>query len=170
LPNHSVYSAAWPAVSGNASADAFTYVWQPGTSQRDFGAPNSVKITLHNSAGTTPPELALLDPADLPLPNGFKSLGLWGIQPAASGTIDLDVRYDSEALALAGGDPADVTLWGYNGQWELLGRPTAADANQFQVSGSGNGLQFFSVGIPEPGPLSLLALGAAGLLVRRRRR
>jgi MYXO-CTERM domain-containing protein len=97
------------------------------------------------------------------------SLDTGDILPAS---VDVSVRYDDALAADRGLDELGLKLWRYaDGEWSLVtGESFWRDVDHNLMGGQTNGLTFFAVSAPEPGAITtLLGLGAAALLRRRRR-
>lgn len=145
-------------------------VWGEDPADPTLDLVNSVRVSAVQGA-IQPLELTLLSPdrADVPpLAGDHVMLGVWNSdQPLTD--VSLAIRYDSVAAAALGKNEADLHLWAYNGQWlPIEGPDLSIDTSTHVISGDASQLTYFAVSTPEPG--SLLMIGAAMLMLARRRR
>jgi hypothetical protein len=124
--------------------------------------------------------LLALDRTDVPtLPQGHQFIGVWSLDTgdlAASGGMDLQVRYDDALAAEKGLDENLLKIWRYvDGQWERLDHdPTFLRdplTHTLSVHTGFEGVSYFAVSAPEPGTVGLvMVVGAVGLVTRGRRK
>lgn len=193
------------------------YTWGESPTDPELDLVNSLRLTLHEVTvgGTILVTLhtrADQGPRDVPAPS---LLALWELDggDVRFGSADVVLRYDDVQLAMLGGDPTQLKLYGYDGSWKsivtdrlaldaersllraaldrpyerlalvttgsiddmsalpigptvvdpgfVVGRGSAVDPGLLSVTGT--------VVVPEPAAGTIVLLGFAGAMLRRRR-
>lgn len=156
------------------TAGSGTYTWGEDPDDHRIDLINSLRFAARDvpADGEASISLLSLDNADVPtLPAGHAFIGVWsfdfgGNEPAS---MDLSIRYDARLADELGLDESHLKLWAYDdstGWQHVLGN---VDVEHHLISGTVNGGRLFGVSAPEPGAVGIMVLGAAGLLLRRRR-
>lgn len=169
---------------------AGAYNWGESPDDKSPDLVNSVRFSMHNVEHPGTAQLTLLTPNDpsIPgLPDGEKFLGVWSFEGHGLkfDSTDLWVRYDDALAKEMSIDPSTLKIWTFDESWRVGGLidllpgqrligASASDFQYFAVAGSDHAIaapsaEFISI-TPEPGSISLLLLGACGLLARRRTR
>jgi hypothetical protein len=180
----------WYAVGGArldlpaipVAAGTSTITWGGRNDGSDLSLVNSARLTFHDVA--TPASVAIsllsLDRTDVPaFPAGHHLVGVWAIDQGgldAPGGMDLLVRYDEAVAAAKGLDEHVLKLWTYADATGWVRHDfddtfvRDADRHTVYAHVAGDGVTYFAVSAPEPGTITLLAIGTIGLLTSRRRR
>lgn len=177
------------------------YTWGESPTDPQLDLVNSLRLTLHDVTVGGSILVSLHAPddrqltADLP---ASSTLGLWQLDggDVRFGSAELTVRYDDVQMAMLGGDPSRLALYGFDGDWQRIDPATlAVDVERSllvatldrpyqrlalatvgldgEASPSSSLPMPFDPGasvIPEPTSGVLLLLGGAGAMLRRRRR
>jgi hypothetical protein len=172
-------------------AGTHTYTWGESPTDDTIDLVNSARVTLHDVPADGYMDIALLalDRGGIPpLPKGHHFIGIWsfdtqaverdpvtGILQSADlppGGIDLTVRYDDALAAQLGLDENVLKLWKFqDGQWQRIFDGFERHPDLHILTGHTDGdIEYFAVSAPEPGSASLLIIGGAFAVLRRRRR
>ncbi|HUT32267.1 MAG TPA: PEP-CTERM sorting domain-containing protein [Planctomycetota bacterium] len=164
-----------------------TYNWGEAPDDPQIDLVNSMSITFNGVTAGGQVDISLLAPNHTDLPPGTAGiiLGVWSVEPAVGlsfESADITIRYDDIMAGylglLAGFGEADLDVFEavHTQQWSEV--TTGVDTTNKLIHADGVGSSFFAVGwgihtessqIPEPGTVTLLALGALAVLRRRRR-
>ncbi|HEV7302246.1 MAG TPA: sigma-70 family RNA polymerase sigma factor [Tepidisphaeraceae bacterium] len=162
-----------PAHASATSPNTFTW----GESQTDvtLDLVNSVRLVIDPPPQIVTVSLLSTDRSDIPqLPGGHSFIGVWSLDTGdvVPDSVDVSVRYDDALATNRGLDESGLKLWRYaDGDWSLVtGQTFWRDVDNNLIGGKTDGLTLFAISAPEPGAVTtLLGLGAAALLRRRRR-
>jgi hypothetical protein len=156
--------------------DGSTLTWGEDPNDPVIDLVNSVRLVPRNVRQPGSIQISLLDPQspEAPaLPDGIKPLSLWSLESTADfDGIDLMIRYDDVQAAFSGIAESDLALWVYEGAWRpVIGESFSRDTLNHLLSGSVTNPTYFAAApIPEPATLTVGALLAGTLLLRRRTR
>lgn len=165
----------------------YSYTWGEENFDASIDLVNSVRFRpdIGSEAGYV--DIALLDPTarNIPaLPGGRSAIGLWELDSTVDLTsLNLMIRYDD---ALAGSmhlSENDLALWVYEAnQWQIVADYAGIDTTNHLIWGRADGQPSYfaaapihggkapNVGlVPEPSIISVGLIGAASMLLRRRR-
>ncbi len=138
---------------------------------------NSVAMTFGGAVIADALTIALLSPDRVDVPTGLvKPIGVWAYTPGNSltfGSVGMTFCYDNTLATTLGLSPGNFGLFGYDGtQWLLIPTNPADTVNDLLTTTSTlpSFYQDFAIAqAPEPASLSLVIIGALGLLLRNRR-
>jgi hypothetical protein len=145
----------------------------PGKGDEFIDLVNSVQAEIEGATdpGTLIGSLLATDRDDLPaVPGGWTLIGAWSFE-AIGFTFDkanLTFRYDDARAQQLGLNEEELRVFHYEcGTWVDV--TSGVDTgSKWIVTNDLTSLSPFAVGVPEPATLALLALGAAGVLAKRR--
>jgi RNA polymerase sigma factor (sigma-70 family) len=157
-----------------------TYTWGEDPGDETLDLVNSVRLTLHDvdKAGLMRVSLLSKDNGEVPaLPRGHTFIGVWELETGTlqHGDVDITVRYDDGMANELHLNENVLKLWRYqDGQWIRMDHDASfwrdVDQHLLGVTAPAGNFEFFAVSAPEPSTVSVIALGAAAALLRRRRR
>ncbi len=153
------------AVSGTA-----TYYWGE---QGNLDLVNAVRLAFTGASGTLTGRLYASDYSTVPsLGTYYRPLGVWEFSGPTFTSADLTFRLDDAQLATYygyAGPAAPLQLLRYTGgAWQLVPDSLDWSTKTFTATGITGFSTFSLVALPEPGALTLAAMGLA-LALRRRR-